>query len=72
MRPLESGYRLARDPRRPPPRLSQADLAERAGVHETTIWRTEKNPMAPSLAQLVAIARELGTPMYALFKIADG
>lgn len=51
--------------------ISQVDLAAAAGVHWHTILRTEKNRTNPTVEQLVAIARALGTPMYSLFAVVD-
>lgn len=51
--------------------ISQVDLAAAVGVHEMTIWRTEKNRSAPSVEQLVAMARALGSPMHDLFAVVD-
>ena len=51
--------------------LTQEDLAKSAGVHRTTVWRTETNDSAPSVAQFVAMARGLGTPMNQLVTVID-
>jgi transcriptional regulator with XRE-family HTH domain len=51
--------------------ISQRKLAESAGVHPITLWRTEQNKTAPSIEQLVSMARSLGVPMHTLFNVRD-
>lgn len=41
-------------------KLSQAELARRAGVHRTTIIRAEQNPETISLGIMLMILHELG------------
>lgn len=40
--------------------LSQADLAKRAGVTQTTIWMYENGESTPKLAIAIALAKALG------------
>ena len=51
--------------------VSQADLAKAIGVHRRTLIRTEQNRTAPTAAQVVALARALGTPVYLLYEVMD-
>jgi XRE family transcriptional regulator, regulator of sulfur utilization len=41
-------------------RLTQEQLAERAGIHVTTIGKIERGQQVPSLALLVLLAKALG------------
>jgi transcriptional regulator with XRE-family HTH domain len=43
-------------------RLTQEQLAERAGIHVTTIGKIERGQQVPSLALLVMLAKALACP----------
>ena len=47
--------------------LTQAKLAEMVGVQRITIIRVENGETTPSVALALAISRELGEPVEALF-----
>jgi DNA-binding XRE family transcriptional regulator len=47
--------------------LSQPALADRVGVGRATIARIEAGRVSPSVAVALAISRELGQPVEALF-----
>lgn len=47
--------------------LTQPQLAEKAGISRPTIARIESSGHAPSVTIALAIARELGEPVEALF-----
>lgn len=49
--------------------MTQGDLAAAVGVHRQTIWRTETNRTEPTLRQMFAIARALGTPIHLLVTV---
>lgn len=53
-------------------RLTQAQLAERAGLPVVVIRRLEQKISAPSLERIVKIADALGVPLYLLFKPIGG
>ncbi|GIM48460.1 hypothetical protein DNHGIG_40090 [Collibacillus ludicampi] len=48
--------------------LSQSELAERVGVHRTTINRIEKRALQPSLDLLERIANVLKVPLAELLR----
>lgn len=47
--------------------LSQTDLANKIGIHRTTMNRIEKERLAPSVALLERIAQVLNVPVAELF-----
>jgi molybdate-binding protein/transcriptional regulator with XRE-family HTH domain len=47
--------------------LSQADLAQRAGISRTAVTAMEGNRLVPSVAAALALAKALGTTVEALF-----
>lgn len=47
-------------------KLTQADLAERAGVTDETVSRVERGAFEPALSTAIALAQALGTPLDAL------
>jgi DNA-binding XRE family transcriptional regulator len=51
--------------------MSQGALAAAIGVHRQTIYRTERNRSEPTLRQMYAIARALGTPIHLLVHVLD-
>lgn len=51
--------------------MTQRQLAAAIGVHVITIYRTEKNRSEPTLSQMLAIARSLGTPVHLLFTVTS-
>lgn len=53
-------------------RWTQQDLADRVGVHRTTINRIEKRVMNPSLQLMEKIAKELGVSLMELFEEEKG
>jgi transcriptional regulator with XRE-family HTH domain len=53
-------------------RLTQMQLAERAGLPIVVIRRLEQKISAPSLERIVKIANALGVPLYLLFKPIGG
>lgn len=53
-------------------RLTQTQLAERAGLPVVVIRRLEQRISAPSLERIVKIADALGVPLYLLFKPIGG
>lgn len=53
-------------------RLTQAQLAERAGLPVVVIRRLEQKISAPSLERIAKIADALGVPLYLLFKPIGG
>lgn len=48
--------------------LSQAALAERAGLSRDTIYRIEVNRLSPSITVLRRLARALKTPIASLLR----
>jgi putative transcriptional regulator len=63
--PAMGGRRVAEARRRAG--LTQQQLAERIGVGRVTITRIENDAQTPSLDVALALARELGEPVEALF-----
>ena len=61
----ERGHRVAQARHRAG--LTQPQLAEKVGVSRPTIARIEAGGHSPSVAVALAIARELGEPVEALF-----
>jgi putative transcriptional regulator len=61
----ERGHRVAQARRRAG--LTQPRLAEKVGVSRPTIARIEAGGHAPSVTVALALARELGEPVEALF-----
>lgn len=51
--------------------MTQRSLARSVGVATTTIWRLESNRNEPTLNQMVAIAKALGTPVHLLYFVVD-
>lgn len=51
--------------------LTQAQLAERAGVADATLSRIERNRLNPSVRLAGALARALGAKMDALFERSE-
>ena len=53
--------------------LTREQLARAAGVDKVTIWRLENNrhKASPSMMQVVAIARALGTPVHELYTVIE-
>ena len=49
--------------------LTQADLAERAGITRKSINAIETGRMVPSVLLALKIARALGTPIEAIFSL---
>ena len=49
-------------------RLTQAALAERAGIHQVTVARLESGARRPGLRTLEKLARALGVDLGALLK----
>lgn len=52
-------------------RMTQRELADRAGVHIDTVAKWEAGGREPLLTQLAALARALGVPPGDLFRPAD-
>ena len=52
-------------------RLTQAELAERAGVSRKTINTVENGVFVPSTTLALALARALGTTVEGLFWLTD-
>lgn len=48
-------------------RLTQQELAERAGLLRCNVWRLENREAAPTIATIEKIARALEIPMFHLF-----
>lgn len=63
--PTMGGRRVAEARRRAS--LTQQQLAEKIGVGRVTITRIENDAQTPSLDVALALARELGEPVEALF-----
>ena len=61
----ERGHRVAQARKRAG--LTQPQLAERVGVGRVTIARMEAGTHSPSVTLALAIGRELGEPVEALF-----
>jgi DNA-binding XRE family transcriptional regulator len=55
-------------PRRRKMRISQASLAQTAGVHPNVVGRTERGIYNPTVLTLTAIAAALGTSIVALLR----
>ena len=55
------GARLRRE-------LTQAQLAEKVGVHKMTISRLERGDRQPSMRMLQRLAKALGVPVTALLE----
>ncbi|WP_203311392.1 MULTISPECIES: helix-turn-helix transcriptional regulator [Sphingomonas] len=51
--------------------LTQAGLAERAGVSRKTINTVENGVFVPSTTLALRLARVLGRPVEAIFRLAD-
>ena len=51
--------------------LTQAGLAERAGVSRKTITTVENGVFVPSTTLALRLARVLGRPVEAIFRLAD-
>lgn len=51
--------------------LSQRQLGAAIGVHEITVWRTENGVSQPTLHQMLAAARALGTPLHDLYDVTE-
>jgi putative transcriptional regulator len=51
--------------------LTQAGLAERAGVSRKTINTVENGVFVPSTTLALRLARVLGWPVEAIFRLAD-
>ena len=51
--------------------LTQADLAERAGVSRKTINTVENGVFIPSTVLALRLSRALGVPVEALFQLPD-
>ena len=51
--------------------LTQAKLAEDAGITDETVSRLERGAYEPSLATILAIARALGTTVEALTEVSS-
>lgn len=49
-------------------RLSQLDLAGRAGISRETMYRTELGTVSPSVDVVLKLARALGVPPDRLFR----
>lgn len=51
--------------------LSQRQLAAAIGVHPITVNRTELGRSEPTLKQMLAASRALGTPLHDLFNVTE-
>lgn len=51
--------------------MSQGSLARAIGVHRETVGRTERNATEPTLSQMLAASRALGTPLHQLFVVVE-
>ena len=51
--------------------MSQRQLAAAIGVHPITVNRTELGRSTPTLHQMLAAARALGTPLHDLFSVTE-
>ncbi len=47
--------------------MTQADLAEKLDVSETTIWKWENGKSEPKLSQFVKLCDAVGLPMSDIF-----
>ena len=56
----EFGRRVRRQRESLEPRLSQEDLADRAGVHRTYVGHVERGEVNPTLWNIIRIAEALG------------
>jgi putative transcriptional regulator len=52
--------------------LTQADLAEKAGITRRSVNAIEAGRMVPSVLLALKIARALGVSVEAIFKLDDG